>query len=68
MLLQPGYSKFKTRDGGKLYGPSVTSLGKTLHLKRAQRTAIEALAYSKNFCARYERLKNAQKEIPGDQG
>jgi hypothetical protein len=68
-MLQPGYTRVKTRDGGKFYGPTVASLGKTLHLKKPQRTAMEALSYSKRFCARYARLKShEEKEIPGDQG
>ena len=54
------------RDGGKFYGPTVNSLGKILHLKSPKGTAADAYAYSKRFCARYERLKNAQKEIPGN--
>jgi hypothetical protein len=68
MLLQPCYSKIKTRDGRKFYGPAVLSLGKMLHLKRPWGTAVEAMNYSRRFCARFERLKHAQKEIPGNQG
>jgi hypothetical protein len=67
-MFQPGYSKIKAKDGGKFYGPKISFLGSSRHLKRAQKTASEALAYAYRFCARYERLKNAEKKVSGDQG
>ena len=66
-MLQPGFSKVKTKDGGKFYAPSVNSLGKVLHLKSAKRTAMEALDYSRRFCLKWEQL-HAKEKIPSDQG
>ncbi len=62
MLLQPGYTKFRLSNGGKLYGPSVTFRGVRRHLKAAKRTATEALNYSKRFCETRERFTHGKKE------
>lgn len=67
-MFQPGYSKVRTKDGGKFYGPSVNSLGKVLHLKKAHRTAVEALDYSKRFCRKWDLLHGKEKEVSGNQG
>jgi hypothetical protein len=64
-MLQPGYSKIRTKDGGKFYAPSINLLGKVLHLKGAKRTATEALNYSRRFCQKWE-LLHAKKEISGN--
>lgn len=68
MTLQPGYSKVRIKTGDKFYAPSVTFLGKTLHLKRVQRTATQALNYSRKFCKTWERFTHGkEEEIPSHQ-
>lgn len=57
-----GYFRFNTRDGNKVYVPSLSSLGKTRHLKMWHKTATAAEEYAAKTARRLERfLANGKK-------
>lgn len=64
-MLQAEYSKVRT-PAGKFYAPALNSLGKRIHLKRAHRTAAEALNYSKRFIQKWNVLH--EEKVSSGQG
>lgn len=65
-MLQASYSKIRTKDGGKFYGPAVTFLTTSRHLKKAHKTATAALQYAKRFIKKWNELHGEKKEIPSN--
>lgn len=65
-MLRPSYSRINTKDGGKFYGPAVTFLSSSRHLKKAQKTASKALEYAEKFIEKWNKLHGKEKEVSGN--